>query len=202
MGFIYDRSNWIFDLEIYKKQSNGITRKNSPGLDENGILSSKGIDIFIKRNWSTFESWISYSLSKNQTNFNQLEESHFNQTHIINLTNVLHINRWDVALSWNYASGMPVVLPILDPTHSNSNGQTTLRIPYSGYFPAQHQADLSATYKFWKTDNNWRGILGLSILNLYDKKNIINVYQNDPRVDGPFRHAIGFAPNFNLKLNF
>lgn len=201
MGFIYDRSNWIFDVEFYKKKSQGITSQISPGMDENGTLSSKGVDIFMKRTWSNVESWISYSLSKTETKFNQINEAHFNQTHIINLTNMIYLDRWSVALSWNYSSGMPVVLPVLDPNHSNSNGQTTLSIPYSENFPSQHQADLSVTYKFWKTANHWKGVIGLSFLNLYDQKNIINVYQNDPRVESPFRHAIGFAPNLNMSLN-
>lgn len=202
IGFLYDRSGWLLDVEFYSKKTKGVTRQNSPSMDLNGDLLTTGTDIFIKKRWTRFETWIGYSISDVQVDFNSTLTAFFNQRHLLNLTAIHHFDRWNFAASWSYQSGMPVLIPPLDPNDPGSNGQTMLRIPYSGTFPSQHQLDLSVTYKFLKRENQWRGVLGLSLLNVYDRKNVINIFQNNPRVQQPFRYAVGFAPNFSVGLNF
>ena len=74
-------------------------------------------------------------------------------------------------------------------------------IPYEDSFPVQHQLDLSVTYKFWEIEGNYLGTLGLSILNVYNQENIINVFQENFRPVAPYRYAIGFAPNLSVRIS-
>ncbi|MEP1094736.1 MAG: TonB-dependent receptor plug domain-containing protein [Cyclobacteriaceae bacterium] len=202
IGFMYDQSSWLVDLELYVKRTSGITRQESPTMVMDGSLLTKGLDLFIKRRWAQFETWASYSLSHVETDFRRTLTAYYNQKHIFNLTAIHRFGRWNFAASWGYLSGMPVLIPELDPSEPNSNGQTTLSVPYSDNFPSQHQLDLSVTYGFIKRVNHWQGVIGLSLLNVYDRKNIINIFQNAPRVEQPFRYAVGFAPNISVSINF
>lgn len=200
VGLLYDKYGWLLDLEFYSKRTTGVEQQPL-GPGEVGTLQTQGADLFLKRRWSSFESWIGYSLSHTQTEFEELSTAYFDQRNILNLTFLYRLEKWSFATSWGYQSGMPVILPTLDPSDPNSNNQTSLSIPYTDNFPAQHQLDLSVTYKFSNKLEKWDGIVGLSILNLYDRKNIINIFQNNTREEQPYRYAVGFAPNVNVKFS-
>lgn len=202
IGLMYDRSGWLLDLEFYSKKTTGITRQDVITMESNGSLLTKGADLLIKRRWTQFETWVSYSLSHVETDFRRTLTAYYDQKHIFNFTAIHRLDRWNFAATWGYTSGMPVLIPELDPDEPNSNGQNTLSVPYSGNFPGQHQLDLSVTYGFLKRENKWQGVVGLSLLNVYDQKNIINIFQNSPRVEQPFRYAVGFAPNISVSINF
>lgn len=201
-GAMFEKRGWIIDLELYAKTTNGISRET---IEKNliyGSMQTQGADLFIKKKWNKFTSWASYTFSQTETEFDVKTTVYFNQGHVLNLVGLLELGRWNFTSSWAYLSGMPINLPTLDPNHSNSNGQTELTVPYDTQFPAQHQLDLSATYKFWEKQNGWKGVLGLSMINVYNQQNIINVFQNNPRVDDPYRYAVGMAPNVHLSLLF
>ena len=143
----------------------------------------------------------SYSLNKVNTDFDDSETPiYFDQRHILNVTGLLHLDPWDFAVTWGYFSGMPVVVPEFIATNSAAQDD----IPYlnSNRFPNQHQLDVSATYSFSNKAKSWKGILGLSLVNLYDQDNIINLFQNAPSNNSPFRKAITFSPNVQLSLQF
>ena len=95
---------------------------------------------------------------------------------------------------------MPVIVPDFD--SSSSISQSDLDIGYTNRFPNMHQLDLSATYEFTNAKKSWKGIVGLSFVNLYDQDNIVNIFQNEPPVDDPYRKTIGFAPNLQLSIQF
>jgi len=95
---------------------------------------------------------------------------------------------------------MPVVVPDFETDEGTS--QSDLDIVYTNRFPSMHQLDVSATYAFTNTRKTWKGIVGLSILNLYDQDNIVNIFQNEPPVDDPYRKTIDFAPNLQLSIQF
>jgi hypothetical protein len=204
-GAAYEKSNWILDLEVYAKNTNGITqfRTLGPGQSRIGEMSTIGADFFVKRRWQSIESWVSYSISESISDFDQKRLTYFDQTHIMSLMLLLDLKRWDVALSWNYMSGMPVILPDLSAENNqNPDAPTSLDIPYTDRFPAQHQLDLSVTYQIWPAEHKLKGVIGLSMLNLYDNENIINLFQANISADNLYRKAIGFSPNLQLSISF
>lgn len=192
LGFLIDKDGWQFDTEFYLKNTEGLIRQVSPTSNEFGESRVIGVDIFSMKRWNSWETWISYSLSSIKEIYNLEKQSFIDQRHIFNWTGQFSKNRWTTALSWRFLSGMPVV-PSTDANFS---------LPYLGRFPAQHQLDLSVTMKFWYKQDTHRAIAGFSLLNLYDRKNIINAFQNNPRAEIPVRYAIGFAPNLSLQINF
>ena len=81
-------------------------------------------------------------------------------------------------------------------------GPDVVVLSFQGRFPIQHQMDLSATYQFSRPGAGWRGVVGISILNLYDQRNVINAFQENVFVQDPERYGVGFAPNIQLKFTF
>ncbi|CAL2064569.1 TonB-dependent receptor plug domain-containing protein [Tenacibaculum sp. 190524A05c] len=191
VGAVLNQKEWLIDLEFFKKRSNGITLKIE---DIRGNISSIGADIFVKKKWNNIEAWASYSLSKTETTFRNItSDAFFDQRHILNLTNLINVNRWKFALSWRYFSGMPVIYPD-DPTIDTSN------LSLSDRFDGSHQLDFSSSYTFYNTSKSFKTVIGLSILNVYDQDNTVNIFQNPTA--NTFRKTSGFAPNLQVNLSF
>lgn len=202
LGMLYEKDRWVIDIEGYVSKSQGIQNMTDNMRIQQGDLNTKGIDLFIKRRSNRVEFWASYSLSQVQTVFEEEELAYYDQPHILNLMSILSLDRWNFSISWSLMSGMPVIVPEIDPMSPSSMGQSQLIIPYEDRFPMLHQMDISTSMKFLRGKNGYRGTLGLSILNVYNQENIINIFQNNPRPNHPYRFAIGFAPNLSLRVKF
>ncbi|MBO3696976.1 TonB-dependent siderophore receptor [Roseivirga sp. E12] len=210
-GGLVDRGSWLFDVEFYQKDVSNVIRpggNQTPNLT--GDLNIKGIDFLAKKRWDGFESWISYSLSKAEESFRVQQqqgpprvvtrEAFYDQRHVLNLKFIVPMNRWSLAASWSLMSGVPVYEADRDEILDNNGNQYD--IEYTGNFPAQHQLDLSASYVFSKPTAGWRGVLGFSILNVYDRRNIINAFQQNVNINNTIRYGLGFSPNIQLKVTF
>lgn len=202
IGSMLEQAGWLIDLELHRKQITGLEQESSPGPQQPGIMRSKGADVFVKKKWGVFESWISYSLSHVEIEFEEVQEAIYNQPHILNLSGILNQGPWTVALSWGYLSGMPVYIPKIDPNHPNSNGQSELIVPFTDRFPAQHQLDISATYTYQSKRRGWKAVIGASLINAYNQLNYINIIQNNPQVSNPYRYALGATPDMHISISF
>ncbi len=204
-GASFDRQSWIIDLEFYAKKTNNVAKNfdRSTGLVPIGSLTTSGADLFVKKRWNKFEAWTSYSISKTTSDYGAEEIAYFDQTHAVDLMLIMDLNRWDCAISWNYMSGMPVILPDLSTENNpNPDAPTSIEVPYTGRFPAYHQLDLSVTYQLWPVDHKLKGVIGFSILNVYDRQNFINLFQKQVSADNLYRYAIGFSPNLQVSITF
>jgi len=211
LGALYEKSDWLFDLEVYRNRIENISQEgtvepspgNVPG-DELGDLKTVGLDFLVKKRWPGFETWVSYTLGNTQERFareRNFRAAYYDQRNVLNVKWLYPRDRWSVALSWNMMSGLPVREPDQDEI-DNPDGPDVLNLEYNGRFPVQHQMDLSATYQFSKPGAGWRGVLGFSILNLYNRQNVINVFQQNVMVNDAVRYGVGIAPNIQLKITF
>ncbi|WP_415843917.1 TonB-dependent receptor plug domain-containing protein [Zobellia nedashkovskayae] len=200
IGALYTKSGWLVDIELYARNTNNVTFQTSTETLEDGKLKSIGADFFVKKRWNHLETWLSYSLSKVDTDFGEVLPVFFDQRHILNITGLWQLDPFNFTVTWSYMTGMPVIIPELETTDSSFISQ--LQIPYTDRFPSQHQLDVSATYSFSNAKKSWKGIVGLSFVNLYNQDNIVNIFQNAPSVDDPYRKAIEFSPNLQLSFQF
>lgn len=209
-GGLVDRGSWLFDVELYQKEVNNVIRPGTNGAANiTGDLDVKGIDVLVKKRWEGFESWISYSLSQAEETFRVPQqgpdplvtrEAFYDQRHVFNFKLIAPVNRWNLAMSWSLMSGVPVYEA--DPDEILNNDAPRYDLDYNGNFPAQHQLDLSASYRFSKPKASWRGVVGFSILNVYDRQNIINAFQENVNVNNTIRYGLGFSPNIQVKVTF
>lgn len=202
IGLLFERSSWLIDIEMYQKETNGVQTQNLVGEIIPGSIAALGVDLFVKKEWKSIETWISYSYSNIESKFETTETSFYEQPHSFNITSLLHHKKWNFSISWDYATGLPVNIPMIDPTEPNNDGQSELTVPFSQRFPAQHQLDVSSTYSFASKKKKWNALVGLSINNVYNQKNIINIFQSNTNVNNPYRMAIGIAPNAHIKISF
>ena len=192
-GGIFNKNNWLIDVELYRKKTKHITNKSD---DAQGSITSLGSNIFIKKKWNVLESWISYSLGNTKTDFNKITtDAFYDQRHVINFTNLVNFKKWKFALSWGYFTGMPVIFS----ESSTNNGDEENAID-SDRFKALHQLDFSSSYTFYNTSKSVKSVIGLSILNTYNQDNIVNAFQNTS--SSTFRKGSAFAPNLQLNVFF
>lgn len=203
-GALYDKGDWLVDLELYANDIENISR---PGLidgqnplpDQSGDLNTLGADLLVKKRWNRFETWFSYTLGQTEDRFrSNTQFSYYDQRHALNIKWLYSRKRWNFALSWGLMTGLPVNIP----SSEEIIGGDSLDVPYEDRFPAQHQMDLSTTYRFSPAGAAWKGVIGFSVLNLYDRENIINIFQSNVRVNDFLRQGIRFAPNLQVKIIF
>ncbi len=225
IGGVYSKKTWLVDVQIYRRNMNGLSSLSN-GFDESnsnqffiGSARINGVDILIKKRWRNYRSWISYSYSEVEHQFDQFFDSIFradnDQPHALNWVHQWSINNWDIALGWQITSGTP---------YSNlDNFQINLAMPNMGMpieiivpttdefnderLPNLHRLDASVTYTIRsKKEKNWKGIIGLSLNNIYNQKNIYdrNIYiermpQTTPRISYSDQLDLGFTPNLVLR---
>ena len=208
VGFTFDKGNWLIDLELYENDIDNIAEPGQQETDRDfGELYTIGADLLIKRRWSKIETWLSYTLAKTEESvenrMNQSDPVYYDQRHVLSLTTLYPVKRWNFAFTWSYASGLPAYPPGSNPLDQDADPfPNNIEIPYTGNFPAQHQLDLSASYTFSPASAGWNGVVGLSIINLYDRENVINYFQDEVDPNDFIRFGLGFVPSLQVKVTF
>ncbi len=191
-GFTYETDKFLFDLEAYHKDTQGIIDfLPNVRFDENGqeVLVdvyfegesvAKGIDVLVQKKTGKHTGWLSYSLSSVENSFPELNRgrpfsARQDQRHEIKLVNMLKLGKWDLSSTWVYGSGKPYSDP--------SNGTPLVLFDSLNTFqyvaadninterlPDYHRLDIAAAYNFKIGHGNAQ--FGLSIYNAYGRKNI------------------------------
>ncbi|MDN5199914.1 carboxypeptidase-like regulatory domain-containing protein [Fulvivirgaceae bacterium BMA10] len=214
-GFQYEANNFLIDIEGYYKDTDGITRTygNVIGLESsiygNGTSISKGIDFLLQKKTGKHTGWISYSLSKvdnsfPELNFGEAFPANEDQRHEIKVVNMFSLGKWDLSSTFVYGSGKPYS----DPRGINTVPSDSIYIDYvpilninQERLPAYHRLDLSAAYNFKL--GGGKAQAGLSIYNLYGRENIkykrFTLLDFDPQTLEPLNAPIYF-PASDVKL--
>ena len=189
-GANYTLNRWSFDLEYYRKNTDGIFENqffiNLPpsfldevdiqDLDLGGENVSEGVDAHIKYRKDNYTSWLSYSLGYSNDAFwfrneNRFSPSRNDQRHEINFVNMLKLGNWDISSTVLYGSGKPYtpsnpVTAIDEEGLYNQNLINQERLPY--YF----RIDIGAKYNF--KIGRLSGSSGVTLFNITDRVNIRN----------------------------
>ncbi|MFT7034443.1 MAG: hypothetical protein ACJA2S_002957 [Cyclobacteriaceae bacterium] len=232
LGLMYSKDDWLLDVEFYNKRTENITfvpnTKFAIGGDYiSGDMTSKGVDVLLKKTFSSkFTAWASYSLSRSRILYDSLGAEELfsinDQPHILKLVGVYSTNRWNISLGWKVMSGLYAQFPIFkkpfvpslnqnkNPLPSNTGlaleeGESLT--PYTEQrYPMMHMLDASISYRLNKKRGaKWNGHIGLSILNIYNQKNIIeevSKFEADGTEVFSYGYSIGFAPNVMLMIEW
>ncbi len=183
-GGNYNKNNWIIDIEAYFKKTNNIASlqfnfENTTPQHDFGNSSVQGLDLFIKKQFKNYHSWFSYTLNSNRYLFDNLNngkrfKSNINIDNTIKWSHFYKYNNLNFSLGWVWRSGRP---------YSEINTETDVLGNNTYFFnalnernlPVYHRLDFSVLYDFKLSKNNGTKYrLGISVLNLYDRKNILN----------------------------
>ncbi|RZS93255.1 TonB-dependent receptor plug domain-containing protein [Aquimarina brevivitae] len=215
-GSTFTKDKWFIDAEAYYRKIDDITTLTAGFINpidntyNQGSSSIFGADIFIKKHFENYKSWISYSYinSKNQfeaINNNSAFPGNWNIEHTIKWSHFYETGDFQFTLGWLWHTGKVYTnvagvtqegeILLLD--YNEINGST---------LPLYHRLDFSATYDFTLGSNKEvRYRLGASILNLYDRENILN---REFRISNSFNtrfinddmYSLGITPNVSFRI--
>ena len=209
-GLSYNKNKLLITAEAYIKKVNGITTRSQGFQNQYQFVNAignyeiKGVDILINKQFQKFGTWLSYSYSKNDYTFEDLNggasfPNNFDITHVIDFAGTFTLDDLKLALGLNWHSGRPFTTP----NYEDSNNNTIIyQSPNNSRLDDYLRTDFSATYQFNLGKN--KAILGASIWNLLNQKNTINTYYaiNDGEISKIENQSLGITPNVSFKFRF
>lgn len=212
-GIHFKKNNLLIGLEAFIKDVNGITSRSQgfqnqyQFVDAIGNYQVKGIDFLINKQFSSFSAWFSYSYAKNDYTFEDLNNgerfpNNLDIRHSATFAGTYTIENFKLALGVNWNSGKPTTLP--SEIQDNSNNRIEYSDPNSERLKDYVRTDFSTTYTF-ELGPKSTAIIGASIWNLLDQKNIINAYyttDDDNNINTVENQSLGITPNVSLRIHF
>ncbi|MEM9327780.1 MAG: TonB-dependent receptor plug domain-containing protein [Bacteroidota bacterium] len=189
-GIKWQKGPLTFDIEAYRKRTEGITESEFTlfsefnGIDQDEISDfnpvgdnvARGIDIFARYKSPQLSTWIGYTIASSINRFDNshLPESYYSaldQRHEINQVNLYRLGNWEFGSTFIFGSGRPYTPPGEDGfTDDEDPVLYDLSRLNSQRLPVYHRLDLSVKYQH---DFNWVKIeAGMTMFNVYDHTNI------------------------------
>ncbi len=178
----------------------------------NATGESYGGEALVRYSHPIIDLYAAYTLTWVKVNLNGFIYSpRYDRRHTVNLLGSVHpVKNLDVSLRWEFGSGIPFTQTVgfydklhlgngfPDPFYNETGTPQTLYGPKNAArLPTYHRMDLSASYQF-ELFSFLRGSAGISLINLYDRKNIFYF----ERSTGQRVNMLGFFPTANISLEF
>jgi len=215
-GVTFKENGWLLSLENFYKKVNGITTGGQGFQDQLELRSDigsytvYGTEFLVQKQFNGFYTWLSYSFNNNSYRFDgfssQKFPSNFEISHTINSAAIYEWNNFKIALGSRWNTGRPVTPPL-----SSTVGFTSLARPEISYASPNSaniagffQVNFSASYIIKATDKSQLQ-LGISILNIFDRQNIISRYyriNSSNIVEEVNTYALQRTPNALIKFTF
>lgn len=213
LNLFYKKGDWILDIENFYKKVTGITT-SSQGfqnqlefIQTNGNYEILGTEILIQKKMNHFLTWLSYTYNDNNYDFSNYEHpifpNNFELMHTFSWAGIYEKNNFKIALGTKWTSGKPKTSPAssqIDP----SNPVIIYNNPNNTNINIFSQVNLSSTYK-WETVHGVRYKLGISILNILNRKNEINEYYRISSLTNAIENVETFSlrrtPNISFRVS-
>jgi hypothetical protein len=174
-GFIFKKNNWLFDVDLYHKNTSGVTLSLFEFTNQNvstvfpGKAFTNGLDVLIQKKQKTWSAWMTYTYQDSYNKFSGLNSDQFFpiNSNIRHAASVSFSKKWrnfSLSSGWFIHSGKPFSL-IDEQTQAISFNSENLSV--------YHRMDVSGAYEL---NNLKRGALkvGFSVYNAYNNRNIIS----------------------------
>jgi TonB dependent receptor-like, beta-barrel/CarboxypepD_reg-like domain/FecR, C-terminal len=230
-GFVYDKNGWMIDVDFFSKNIDGLLARNfgfnvanQSGFAE-GKEQLKGIDLTVRKRWRNIRSWLSYGFQDSEAEFKTIQEAAFPSTlnirHQFQLATTFKLKAFEFSLGYSFKTGLPYSevegITLVQSTNDDDDDDDVTtqeyynidyKSPNGNRLPYYHRLDFSAWYKF-KSKAKFNGEIGLSLINIFDRKNTYNrSYSielnelNEPVAIQRDRYLLGFTPNLSIRINF
>ena len=217
LGFTYENKNWLVVLDHFYKKVNGITA-GSQGFQNQfefikaiGSYDIYGSEVLAQKNFKKMDVWMSYSFNHNRYRFDSLNTgefpNNFELMHVVSSAIIYDCKNLKIALGSRWHSGKPITMPISNTLNLDNpeNPEIHYDAPNSSRTAAYLQLNFSAS-KAWKLNTRTAIQTSISILNLSDKRNVINQFYrintNDNSVAIANTYSLRRTPNLNVKISF
>ncbi|WP_253251093.1 TonB-dependent receptor [Flavobacterium sp. ACN6] len=213
LNLFYKKNDWLLDIENFYKKVSGITT-SSQGFQNQlefvrttGDYEIWGAEMLVQKKMNHFLTWLSYTYNHNNYHFANYGyptfPNNFQLMHTVSWAGIYEKNNFKIALGTKWSSGRPKTSPDLsqfDPSDPvllyNKPNSTNLRI-FS-------QVNISSTYK-WETADGIQYKIGISILNILNRKNEISEYYRISSLTNSIEEVETFAlqrtPNVSFRVS-
>ncbi len=216
-GILLDYNDWVFELDLYTKQINGLTSFTNGFTNASedfsvGKSSIFGLDLLLKKTLQNWSTWLGYTFNNIDYTFSDLQSGPFpgnnDITHNLRLNAVCTLEKWQFSAGWRFRSGAPFTpVESFDPANEDINfGPIN-----SSRLPNYHRLDMSIFYNFpLSTNNRIRGNFGVALQNVYARRVPISVFYRtdtnpdtgEDELDRLEQLSLGFTPNVTLRISF
>lgn len=211
-GTMFHDNQWLLDVEGFFKTADNILYYENRRFDNTSTYFTGddqiyGVDTYLKRQiGESTSAWVGYSYTNSKVQLDTTDQisykSKYVQPHMVYVGTAYQKDRWKFSALWKYGSGLNaksldiIYAEVIYLRAQNRPGQPPRPNPFADVperYPSIHSLDLSASYKIPPTDSRkWSASFGLSIINVFDTKNLTDRVFRQQFVD---RYALGFAPN-------
>ncbi|MGM5469763.1 TonB-dependent receptor plug domain-containing protein [Flavobacteriaceae bacterium LMO-SS05] len=212
-GVHYNQNKLLISIEAFIKQVDGITTRSQGFQNQyqfekaTGDYQVKGLDFLINKQFAAFSTWLSYSYAKNNYSFKSLNNgeefpNNLDIRHAATFAGTYTLDHFKLALGVNWHSGKPTTFP--SENQDSSNDRIEYDAPNSERLKDYVRTDFSTTYTF-DLSSKASAIVGASIWNLFNQKNIINTYytaDDENTINTVENMSLGITPNVSLRIHF
>ncbi|MEM6718218.1 MAG: carboxypeptidase-like regulatory domain-containing protein [Bacteroidota bacterium] len=224
-GVVFSNSGWRVDLDTYYKNITGLTSFNR-SFGNTSVLETftegnstiYGVDVLIEKQFDNYKTWMGYSYTDNDFEFSRINNGltfpgNYDIRHYFRWAHTYTLNNFEFSLGWNYRTGTPYT-PVTSETQANGDLFVFIGDTNSTRIPDYHRLDFSGTYTFdFDKKNGWKGKIGFSLLNIYDRQNLLErYYEIRPflnqdnniqfRLETVDKFSLGLTPNLLFRVDF
>ena len=212
-GIHFNKNNLIISAETYLKDVDGITTRSQGFQNQYQFVNAvgsyriKGVDFLINKHFNSISAWFSYSYSKNdytfkELNFGETFPNNVDITHALTFAGTYSFKDFKFAIGINWRTGKPYTEP--DTLAPTTNKSINYNSPNSSNLEDYLRADISGTYTF-KIGDTSDALIGFSLWNILDKTNIVNTYYtiDDSNIITKVENqSLGITPNVSFRVRF
>lgn len=214
LNLFYKKNDWLLDIENFYKKVTGITTASQGFQNQlefvrtTGDYEIVGTEILIQKKMNHFLTWLSYTYNNNNYHFKNYVypsfPNNFELTHTISWAAIYEKNNFKIALGTKWSSGRPTTAPDISQIDL-SDPVLVYKKPNSSNLQIFSQVNLSSTYK-WETAKGIQYKLGVSILNILNRKNEISEYYRISSLSNSIEEVETFSlqrtPNVSFRISF
>ncbi|AUC77674.1 TonB-dependent receptor domain-containing protein [Olleya sp. Bg11-27] len=218
-GVDFKQHNFSIDVTSFYKVVNGITARNQgfynnfQYLNATGNYTAKGLEFLANKTADNFSTWLSYTYSINDYEFESFTPSVFPNNvdirHSVSLAfNYTVLDNLQLSLGGIWRSGQPYTKPLEDnqTVKINNNYYVNYDQPNSNNVSPFFRMDTSASYDINLSEQT-KLTLRAGVRNLTNQNNIINRYfEVDPEDTNQTieinNKSLGLTPNVSLRVSF
>ncbi|RZJ74201.1 MAG: TonB-dependent receptor [Flavobacterium sp.] len=218
-GLTFREKGWLVSVDNFYKKVSGITSGGQAFQNqlENVVASGDytviGTEFLIQKQFNNFYTWASYTWNDNKYHFDNISPvpneftSNFEIKHTVSSAFIYELGSLKIALGSKWFTGRPITTPAGSaPVFSNPESpQIDYSIPNSDNLDDFMQFNFSASYTFSLTKKA-RLQLGVSVLNIFNRQNIINRYyrinSDTNSVEVVNTYSVERTPNALIKFSF
>ncbi len=216
LGIRYDQNKLYIGLEGFYKFVEGISTATQGFQNEDqfngeiGTYAVNGLEFLINQKSKNLSNWFTYTYNNNNYTFNALDPNKFFNNlaikHTFTFASTYTYQNIKFGLGLNYRSGRAYTKPQIINTINTDTFPYTINYesPNSSQLPNFVRADASIIYDF-SINNRFKANIGASVLNLLNRKNILNTYYrlNDADAIETIENiSLGITPNLSFRVFF